>query len=100
MFQKVGVPVLGVVENMSYFQCPKCSERTDIFGHGGGKAEAERMGVPCLAEIPLDAAIRSGGDSGAPVAAQDPESPQAQAFEGLATKVLERVRAEAGATKP
>ena len=88
MFQKVGVPVLGLVENMSYFHCPNCSERTDVFGHGGGRAEAERMGVPCLAEIPLHAGIREGGDLGAPVAAKDSGSPQAQVFEDLASKVL------------
>ena len=89
MFKKVNVPVLGVVENMSYFVCPKCSERTEIFGHGGGRDEAGRMGVPCLAEIPLNTEIREGGDSGAPVAAQDSNSPLAQVFDELASKVLE-----------
>jgi len=89
MFKKVNVPVLGVVENMSYFVCPKCSERTEVFGHGGGRDEAGRMGVPCLAEIPLNVEIREGGDSGVPVAAQDSNSPLAQAFDELASKVLE-----------
>jgi len=87
MFRKVGVPVLGLVENMSYFRCPHCDERTEIFGHGGGRAEAERMGIPCLGEIPLDPEIRAGGDAGTPVAAGAVESPQAQAFDRLATRV-------------
>jgi ATP-binding protein involved in chromosome partitioning len=87
MFQKVGVPVLGIVENMSYFECPHCSGRSDIFGHGGGRAEAERLGIPCLGEVPLDAAIRAGGDTGQPVVNGDPSSPQARALIEVAARV-------------
>ena len=86
MFRKVGVPVLGIVENMSYFQCPGCSQRTDIFGHGGGREQAKRLGVPFLGEIPLDAMVRSSGDRGRPVAAE-PGSPQASAFDELSRAV-------------
>jgi ATP-binding protein involved in chromosome partitioning len=89
MFRKVDVPVLGLVENMSYFECPRCQERTNIFGHGGGRSEAERLQVPFLAEIPLHASIRSGGDTGAPVVAQAAGSAEAQVFERLAMRVLE-----------
>jgi ATP-binding protein involved in chromosome partitioning len=89
MFRKVGVPVLGIVENMSYFRCPHCSERTEVFGHGGGREEAERLGVPFLGEVPLDAAIRSSGDSGEPVAQASVDSPVGSAFQQIASRVLE-----------
>ena len=88
MFRKVGVPILGIVENMSYFACPHCGTRTDIFGHGGGRAEAERLGVPFLGEIPLDAAVRDAGDRGTPIVAASPESPQAETFVRLASQLL------------
>jgi ATP-binding protein involved in chromosome partitioning len=68
MFRKVEVPVLGIVENMSYFQCPNCSSRTDVFGHGGGKEQAQRLGIPFLGEIPLERGIRAAGDAGEPIA--------------------------------
>src|SRR5262249_15038745 len=87
MFRKVDVPVLGIVENMSYFACPHCGGRSDIFGHGGGRREAERLGVPFLGEVPLDAAIREGGDRGRPVVAEAPDSPLAQAFLDVAVRV-------------
>ena len=88
MFRKVGVPILGIVENMSFFHCPHCGSRSDVFGHGGGRREAERLEAPFLGEIPLDAAIREGGDSGKPVVTADPNSPLAAAFLGLADKVF------------
>ena len=91
MFRRLEVPVLGVVENMSYFLCPHCGERTDIFAHGGARAMAERMGVPFLGEIPLDVAIRVGGDSGKPVAATHPDSPYALPFKTLAQAVAAAV---------
>jgi ATP-binding protein involved in chromosome partitioning len=91
MFQKVNVPILGIVENMSYFLCPHCGERTDIFAHGGAKRTSEAMGVPFLGEIPLDPGIREGGDHGKPIVAVQPESPQAQAFLDIADRVLERL---------
>ncbi len=87
MFSQVGVPVLGIVENMSYFCCPNCGHRTDIFGHGGARAEAERIGVPFLGEIPLQLAIREAGDAGTPVVAAQPESEVAAAFRAVAAQV-------------
>jgi ATP-binding protein involved in chromosome partitioning len=87
MFQRVNVPVLGIVENMSYFCCPQCGARTDIFGHGGARQEARRLGVPFLGEVPLLPAIRTASDEGAPVVASAPDSPAAQAFVAVATAV-------------
>jgi ATP-binding protein involved in chromosome partitioning len=80
MFQKVNVPVLGIVENMSYFLCPSDGKRYDIFGEGGGRAEADRLGVPLLAQIPIELRTRECGDRGLPVAAAEPESAPAKAF--------------------
>jgi ATP-binding protein involved in chromosome partitioning len=80
MFQRLNVPILGMVENMSYFLCPHCNERTDIFGHGGAAEMAQKIGTPLLGEIPLDPAIRAGGDTGRPVLVVDPESPLAGIF--------------------
>ena len=88
MFRKVGVPVLGIVENMSTFLCPHCGNRTDIFGHGGGRREAGRLDAPFLGEIPLDASIREGGDAGRPVVVADPASTIAASFLSVADKVL------------
>src|SRR5439155_14991093 len=79
MFEKVSVPILGIVENMSYFVAPG-GERLEIFGHGGGRAEAERQRIPFLGEIPLFTEIRLGGDQGLPVVVSHPEQPFAQAF--------------------
>ena len=87
MFRKVDVPVLGIVENMSYFACPHCGERTDLFGHGGARAEAERQGAPFLGEAPLALAIRESSDAGRPIVAAEPESPLAQAFKAIAANV-------------
>nr|WP_083239079.1 iron-sulfur cluster carrier protein ApbC [Methyloceanibacter superfactus] len=84
MFKKVNVPVLGIVENMSTFLCPHCGERSDIFGHGGAKAEAERLGVPFLGEVPLTMAVRETSDAGKPVVATDPDSPVAAAYRQIA----------------
>src|SRR4029079_14005595 len=72
MFRRVNVPVLGMVENMSTFICPKCGERSDIFGHGGARDEAERLGVPFLGEVPLDMAIRETSDAGSPIVVAEP----------------------------
>jgi ATP-binding protein involved in chromosome partitioning len=91
MFHQVRVSVLGVIENMSYFQCPKCNERTHIFSHGGAAATADKFGVPFLGEIPLDAALREGGDSGKPIVISAPDSPGAQAFIQIAQKVAAQV---------
>jgi ATP-binding protein involved in chromosome partitioning len=91
MFQQVRVEVLGIVENMSYFQCPHCNERTDIFSHGGGAATADKFGVPFLGEVPLASALREGGDAGKPIVASNPDSPGAQAFIQIAQNVAARV---------
>ncbi len=91
MFRKLQVPVLGVVENMSYFVCPHCGERTDIFAHGGAQKMAQKYEVPFLGEIPLDVTIRIGGDTGVPITVSQPYSPYAQAFRQFAEKVAAAV---------
>ena len=85
MFGTVKVPVLGVIENMSSFICPGCGQETQIFGHGGVKAAAKRMNLPFLGEVPIDLAIREGGDSGHPLVVSHPQSPQSLVFQGMAT---------------
>jgi len=90
LFEKVQVPILGIVENMSGFRLPDGS-RVDIFGHGGGRLEAERKGVPFLGEIPLVVAIREGGDCGRPVVVADPASEAARAFSGVAAALRQRL---------
>ncbi|MDR3497471.1 MAG: Mrp/NBP35 family ATP-binding protein, partial [Ancalomicrobiaceae bacterium] len=87
MFQKVQVPILGVVENMSYFVCPNCGSRHDIFAHGGAKAEAERLGVTFLGEVPLTMDIRERSDSGRPIVVSAPESPQTAIYLSIASAV-------------
>jgi ATP-binding protein involved in chromosome partitioning len=87
MWKKVEVPVLGIIENMSYFACPKCGHHEEIFAHGGGRRLAEREGLPFLGEIPLLSSVRGGGDSGRPVVLAEPESPAAQAFSAIAGRV-------------
>ncbi len=87
MFRKVNVPVLGIIENMSYFICTKCGERHEIFGHGGARAEAERLGVPVLGEIPLDQDLRERSDRGEPVVATVPDGAHAAIYRDIAAKV-------------
>jgi ATP-binding protein involved in chromosome partitioning len=94
MFRRVNVPVLGIVENMSMFICPHCGTRSDIFGHGGARHEAERLGVPFLGEVPLAIDIREKSDAGAPVVATDPDGPHAQIFREIAARVREGFQAE------
>lgn len=91
MFKKVNVPILGIVENMSFFQCPHCGERTDIFSHGGGEAAAKKQEVPFLGELPIDPKIRVGGDSGRPIVVEDPKSPQTKIFMEIAGKLAARI---------
>ncbi|HUI20035.1 MAG TPA: iron-sulfur cluster carrier protein ApbC [Methylocella sp.] len=96
MFRKVEVPVLGIIENMSYFLCPYCGGRSDIFAHGGARDEAAKCGVPFLGEVPLDIAIREQSDAGRPVAATNPESEYAKIYRAIAAQVkasLEKGRA-------
>ena len=92
MFKKVNVPVLGIVENMSYFQCPHCGERSDIFGHGGARHEAERLGVPFLGEIPLHIAIRTTSDAGNPVVVSEPNGPHAAIYRAIGEKVRDQLQ--------
>ena len=87
MFAKVNVPVIGLVENMSYFLCPGDGKRYPIFGAGGGEKEARRLGVPLLGQIPIDIATREGGDNGRPVVATDPKGMVASAFLGIAERI-------------
>jgi ATP-binding protein involved in chromosome partitioning len=93
MFRKVAVPVLGIVENMSYFLCPKCGERSEIFGHGGAREEADKMGVPFLGEIPLHLDIRTTSDSGHPIVVAQPDSPHAQVYKNIAGRVWKQLSA-------
>src|SRR5664280_2429082 len=92
MFKRVNVPVLGIVENMSYFLCPSCGSRSDIFGHGGARQEAERQGVPFLGEVPLHMTIREKSDSGMPVVATEPDGVHAKIYREIAAKVLEQIK--------
>lgn len=102
MFRRVDVPVLGIVENMSYFVCPHCGSRTDIFAHGGARHEAERLGVPFLGEVPLDLDIRLTSDAGEPVVVSAPDGPHAAIYRQIATRVWDGVRhtREAGQPPP
>jgi ATP-binding protein involved in chromosome partitioning len=99
MFQKVDVPVLGIIENMSYFLCPHCGERSDIFSHGGARREAERLGTEFLGEVPLDMAIRETSDDGRPITASQPDSPYAQTFRAIAARVWDKVSGDAPARR-
>jgi ATP-binding protein involved in chromosome partitioning len=92
MFKRVNVPVLGVVENMSYFLCPHCGERSDIFGYGGAHKEADRLGVPFLGEVPLHMTIREKSDAGLPVVATEPDGPHAKIYRDIAAKVWEQIK--------
>ena len=89
MFDKLGVPILGVVENMSYFACPHCGERTDIFRRDGGAKTSEKLGTRFLGEIPLDAEVCTAGDLGVPIVASHPDSPQSQAFRHVSHQLVE-----------
>jgi ATP-binding protein involved in chromosome partitioning len=91
MFRKVNVPVLGIVENMSYFLCRHCGEREEIFGHGGGQKTAGLLGVPFLGEVPLDPKVVVGGDTGEPIVSAHPDSAAAQAFQAIARSVAQAV---------
>src|ERR1700730_10054483 len=93
MFRRVNVPVLGIVENMSYFVCPECGTHSDIFGHGGARREAERQGVPFLGEVPLHMTIREKSDAGLPVVATEPDGPHSAAYRNIASAVRDQLRA-------
>ncbi len=94
MFKKVDVPVLGIVENMSYFLCPHCGGRSEIFSHGGARREALQLGAEFLGEVPLDLAIRETSDSGHPITVSDPQNPHAEVFRRIAARVWQKVSGE------
>ncbi|MCC6625966.1 MAG: Mrp/NBP35 family ATP-binding protein [Chloroflexi bacterium] len=91
MFGRVNVPILGLIENMSYFVCPHCGERTEIFSHGGGPRQAAALNVPFLGEVPLETAIRVGGDEGEPITVGRPDSPVARAFHAIAGQLAANI---------
>ena len=99
MFNQVHVPLIGVVENMSYFICPHCGGRTDVFSHAGAQREAEKLGVPFLGEVPLDIAIRANSDEGRPVASL-PDSGHAAAFLDIARRVAQTLEVGVPGVKP
>ena len=100
MFRKVDVPVLGIIENMSYFLCPHCGERSDIFSHGGARREADKLGMEFLGEIPLDMAIRETSDSGNPIVVSQPASPHAVTYRAIAERVWQKVSGVPQKTAP
>jgi ATP-binding protein involved in chromosome partitioning len=91
MFRKVDVPVLGFVENMSYFLCPHCGERSEIFSHGGARKEAETLGVEFLGELPLDIAIRETSDGGTPIVVAQPDGPLAKTYRAMAARIWDKL---------
>ncbi|WP_108681737.1 iron-sulfur cluster carrier protein ApbC [Methyloceanibacter sp. wino2] len=100
MFTKVNVPVLGIVENMSTFICPHCGGRSDIFGHGGAKEEAEKLGVPFLGEVPLTMAVRETSDGGEPVVASDPDSEVSKAYRDIARTAWAEIERASSDARP
>ncbi|MBP2292117.1 iron-sulfur cluster carrier protein ApbC [Azospirillum rugosum] len=99
MFRRVDVPVLGIIENMSYFCCPNCGHRTDIFSHGGARKEADDLGMEFLGEIPLHIDIRETSDQGQPITVSQPESEHAKAYRGIAKRVWEKIAGDQGPTR-
>ena len=100
MFRKVEIPVLGIVENMSYFLCPNCDHQADIFGHGGARAEAEKLDIQFLGEIPLHMQIRETSDGGAPVVVSDPASLNSEIFLSIASKVWAILEDDSANSRP
>jgi ATP-binding protein involved in chromosome partitioning len=92
MFRKVDVPVFGIIENMSYFLCPNCGHRSEIFAHGGARRTADELGCDFLGEIPLDIAIRETSDGGTPIVASQPDGPHAAAYRALATRIADKIK--------
>jgi ATP-binding protein involved in chromosome partitioning len=100
MYQKLNVPTLGLVENMSHFVCPTCRHETDIFGKGGGEALSAELGIPFLGRVPIYEPIRVGGDTGVPIVVGEPDSPAAQAFRAAAERLAAQLSIAAYAKKP
>ena len=96
MFEKVHVPVFGIIENMSYFMCPHCGERSDIFSHGGARETAERLGAEFLGEIPLNMAIRETSDAGTPIVVSQPNGPHAKTYLAIAARINEKIEEALG----
>lgn len=99
MFNRVEVPILGIVENMSFFVCPKCGEQHDIFGNGGAKKEADKIGVPFLGAVPLHMDIRENSDAGTPIVVKEPEGDHAKIYREIATKVWQKREEVSGSLK-
>jgi ATP-binding protein involved in chromosome partitioning len=97
MFRKVDVPVLGIIENMSYFLCPSCGHQADIFGHGGARAEATRLGIEFLGEIPLHLDIRETSDGGRPIVVSRPETEHAAVYRAIGARIWQQLTASTGA---
>jgi len=95
MFEKVNVPVLGLIENMSFYCCPNCGHRADLFGHGGARAEAGRLGVEFLGELPLKLEIRELADAGTPIVAARPETEEAKAYQAIAARLWDKLQGKA-----
>ena len=89
MFRNMGVPILGIIENMSFFSCPHCSQRTEIFSHGGAQKSAQELGINFLGEIPIDLEVRTGGDNGKPITVVNPEHAVSKAFVNIANTMIE-----------
>lgn len=100
MFKKVDVPILGIIENMSYFLCPSCGERSDVFGTGGAEAEAKKLGVPFLGAVPLHMSIRAKSDSGEPVVATEPDSAYSAIYREIAAKTWDQIERAKGQVTP
>jgi ATP-binding protein involved in chromosome partitioning len=100
MFRKVDVPVLGIIENMSYFACPNCGHRSEIFAHGGARREAERLAVEFLGEVPLHIAIRETSDAGRPIVVAEPDGPHAQVYRAIAARLWEKLAGPAARAAP
>lgn len=100
MFRRVDVPVLGIVENMSYFCCPNCGHRSDIFSHGGARAEADKLGIDFLGEVPLDIAIRETSDGGDPIVVSQPDSDHAKVYRAVAARVWDKISIGGGRQAP
>ena len=96
MFERTRVPVLGLVENMSFFCCPNCGHRSEIFGHGGARAEAEKLGIEFLGEIPLLLEIRSAADAGTPIVSSAPQSDAARAYRDVAARLQAKLEGKKG----
>ncbi|WP_299442384.1 iron-sulfur cluster carrier protein ApbC [uncultured Rhodospira sp.] len=100
MFQRVNVPILGIVENMSYYVCPNCGHREEVFAHGGAQRTAEALGCPFLGDIPLDIRIRETSDAGTPIVAAEPDGPHAGAYRAIADRIAAQLETAGAAAQP